>query len=882
MEGLDRELAIYIGDFDTQSQFYTMSGSWVHRKSRSVPFSVSHFVEPHELDALKPYLPKSDVPAAMQDKLHGMSQLVPRSAGQSLIRKMADFWAQADAVYLANSVKLDRAHKHVALPKRLRYATLDEIARDLLPRMAKNREDGKLPNPALYAVHRCLLSEGVGFKAPLKRALRAGGHYEIMAMADMDNMQTVRLHVRKYIDSKFARRSNTTGTTGDIHLADFVAKVQRRIDISRRTRQFTPHGTVGPIHAESSTESHENLPPLRSTLNEMDMRFVRFLESWTALRYCTDFSPLNGTAATILRAVNRYEDVGLNQGTGWTFLQEIGAMAPWESRSAFDLRLANTGLGHPRKLLPNPEGFVPDKLKGIRKDWGDLPVYCIDSSDAHEIDDGISIEKTNTPGQYWLHIHTADPGSHMSPAGPTAQYAEELVETVYMPDRVVTMLPSTFVKGKLSLAQNRPCLTYSARIATTGELLEYNVTAGMLGKVRHITPRVVQESVLQSTFSKRNKFHLVGPDLPPSEPRRMVKGDELSDLDKENLRILHEIGKVHTERRIARGAFVNHIEDFSVSVSMNGWEPTKTAASNTYQSDPSIQISMPVVDSSVRLSVEEEGFNVVAPAMMIAGEVAARWCKDRGIPIIHRVTARNDDKEDPAEFFVKNVLPTRNEQGSFDLTQVKALFNLLGLVQPSTTPGPHFSMGLEMFARCTSPLRRYPDLLLGWQVGSALLEEARLGHSLVGNKKDDFLAFTKAKIDALLPHIDSRERLISFGKRRAKEHWLHHYFLRAWKYGQGSIPRTFSFVLRDIVYLPDRDDFLRGMIDHFQLSSKCECPDWATLEEFKPGDILEVELKDVNIYYQSAIFKALRRMDASEKEALDKENFEMMQSQEII
>lgn len=879
MGGQERELAIYIGDFETQSQFYTMSGRWVHRQSKSVLFSVPHFVQPHELDELRPYLPASDVPGSMQDKLQRMSQLVPRSIGQSLIRKMLDFWAESDAVYQANSVRLDTAHAHVAYPGKFRYATLDEIASVLLPDIGGNAPAHKLPYPALYAVHRSLLIDGVGFKQPLKRPLRAGGHYEILSVKDMSNIELVRSIVREYMDSKFARNS-AAAQNPPSRLQRFAAKARRRIDLSRQYRPFTHNGTVGPLSTKSDDVDHLRLGPLMQDFDATDMKIVQFLESWAALRSLKDFSPLNGVGSAILRAIERYgQDTSLTQATAWTFLQEIGAMAPWESRAAFDMRLPDTGL----TLSTQPgssHGFVSDKLKSVRRDWGDLSVYCIDDSDAHEIDDGISIEETDIPGQYWLHIHTADPGAHTDPTGAVAEYAKALVETVYMPDRVVTMLPSNFVRANLSLAPNRPCLTYSAKVNIGGEILDYKVTPGTVRNVRYVSPRVVEEAVFKTTFSKKINFHLVGPDIPLSTPRRMVEGHELSDLDKANFCLIHEIGKAHTTQRMARGAIYDHQKDFAVSVSFSSKYTAKKSTPANYDEDPSIQILTKVVDGPVPLSAAEEFFNVVQPPMLIAGEVAARWCKDRGIPVIHRVTPRNEDKADPAEFFVKHVLPTKNDQGAFDIAQRNAFFYHLGSVQPSAIPGPHISMGLEMFARCTSPLRRYPDLLLQWQIESAILEEARLGQSLVGNAKDDFLPFTRAQVDAFLPHVDARERLIAHGKRRARMHWLIHFLLRAWKYGEENIPRTFSFVVTAFDDRPNKN-WIIGNVDHFQTRSFCECASWATLHEIKVGDVLEVELSDINVYHSALVYRPIRRLDASEKEALDRKNQETMRSQEI-
>jgi exoribonuclease R len=174
-------------------------------------------------------------------------------------------------------------------------------------------------------------------------------------------------------------------------------------------------------------------------------------------------------------------------------------------------------------------------------------------------------------------------------------------------------------------------------------------------------------------------------------------------------------------------------------------------------------------------------------------------------------------------------------------------------------------MGLDMFARCTSPLRRYGDLLLHWQVESALLEEARLGRSLVGNTKDDFLPFTRAQVDALLPRLDTRERVIAYGKRASNRHWLCLFLLRAWKFKEAKIPSKFPFVVRGVDHVNGN---ILGVMGTFLAGATCAMPTWASPADFRPGDKLEVELADVNVYQQHIFVKALRRLDSAESGTL--------------
>ncbi len=171
--------------------------------------------------------------------------------------------------------------------------------------------------------------------------------------------------------------------------------------------------------------------------------------------------------------------------------------------------------------------------------------------------------------------------------------------------------------------------------------------------------------------------------------------------------------------------------------------------------------------------------------------------------------------------------------------------HLIGGVLPSITPGPHAAVGVDMMVRCTSPLRRFTDLLVHWQIGSALLEEARLGQSLIGNTRDDFLPFSRARVEALLPRIDTREKLIKHCQKEADRQWLCMFLLRAWKLKETELPPSLPFLVKRIS-IDERKIY--GMLTDFSSRAHCSIPDEMDLENFKVGETLDVELEHINVY----------------------------------
>jgi hypothetical protein len=838
-------------------------------------FRVPHFVAPQEVAELLPYLPVADVPRELLGKLNTMERHLPSNIGLPLLRKMHDFVDQSNRTYQANSAALDTCHERVAHQHDFKYSTLYQIASILLPEAVRKAEGPKALSSVLYAVHRALLRRDAGFTLPAKRPSDAGGYLEVLPKDDLLNIERVRDIVREYVSSKLTESLGSPPPERNL-LCRFVRKAQQHIDFSRKTRSFTDYGTISPISVKP--EFYSDLGQVEAFDGD-DRMFIKFLELWVGLGVFQYSSTLDSIGVAILRAIGRYDDAAaIHHRAGWTLLQEIGIIPPWAIRQSFKLRLPNTGLR--LSALPSEvtTGFVPDKLKGMRQDWGDLPVYCIDDSGAHEIDDGLSIEAADTPGEYWLHIHTADPGAHIDPSGAAAKYAEAFVGNVYMPDRVLSMLSSNYVQANLSLAKNRPCLTYSAKMNTGGELLDYKITPGIVRNVLHITKRTVYEAILKSPYPLKTLSHAVGQNMTQSIRRHMNHLQELSDHDKESLTLLHLIGKALTKQRTARGGYSPPGHKPSISVSTSSIERSSNGISTYYHGDPSIQVLTTTLGSSDPVALENEFLDVVGPLMLLAGEVGARWCNDRGIPVFYRLTPRHEDGADPGEYFLKHVLPKIDKRGDWDDAVAQSYFKLIGAAQSSSSPGPHMSIGVEMFARCTSPLRRYSDLVLQWQVEASILEEARLGKSLVGNTKQNFLPFSKARIDALIPYLHDKEKITGISGYASTSHWLTLFLLRSQVYGQAKIPKTFSLVVKTIKPVFHE---VRGMLGHFQTGVRAQC-DICPVTEIEVGDILEVEPDEIDTFRSYTLFRVIRRLNQSEKEALDRENMLMMDSQEII
>jgi exoribonuclease R len=422
-----------------------------------------------------------------------------------------------------------------------------------------------------------------------------------------------------------------------------------------------------------------------------------------------------------------------------------------------------------------------------------------------------------------------------------AEKAEIGIENIYMPEQVYSILPKASVQQHFSLASKRPSMTFSARMNKSGHILESKINPGKIHKVLFFSPAVLQEVVLgQPAAAVKETVRVVGQSVSDvsetSSYRTMLRSHELSDLHKTELLLLHEIGDAHAALLRAKGGVD---QNFPPRPKMVVQVPGEEAQDDS----PRIQLSSVEPGSGPRIPANQG--NLVQSFMLVAAQVAAKWCNDRGIPIPYRVTPRNPAKEDPSEFFIRKVLPSRAENGVAPFEVTSEYLRLIGGVLPSIAPGPHAAVGVDMMARCTSPLRRFTDLLVHWQIGAALLEEARLGQSLVGNTRDGFLPFSRTRVEELLPRIDTREKLIKYGQKEADRQWLCLFLLRAWQYKEAELPSKMPFFVRSID-IERRKVF--GMLTDFAARAHCSVPDEINLEEIRVGETLQVELEHINVY----------------------------------
>ncbi|KAJ9157249.1 RNB-domain-containing protein [Pleurostoma richardsiae] len=855
-----RLLAICLGRFNGLNHFYTNTGKWFTSHAVQTLFTVHNFVEPSELQPVINALPSKDAPIEVLNVMQELGQGPSRDVGAGLIARMQRFALQADAIHQANAARLDNAHSF--LGKEEKYLNLHEIAEALLP--ARLNIQGRFAPEALYAVHRTLMRDDVAFRPLSPLGHRRSYLFEISSQVDVMIAERLENMVRAFFEDP----ERLLGPLNDNKLkkstlGSFILRAREAIDRSRKSRNWSHYGLLSPA---GETDTSPQRP-----WTVADTQILHFMELWAAHGKFSNSSRLHWVGSAILRAVEKYESAEyLDSTMGWVFLQELGWISPCDIQSRYRLRLpgippARLG-GLQRPLLDSEQNLLgPDILAEQRVDCS-LRAYCIDSASATDIDDAISIEPTSKLGEHWIHVHIADPASRIQADTPLADRAELVPQTAYLPGHFERMFDHESVRSTFSLAPDRPCLTFSALVNEDGAILDSKITPGRLHDVIYITGKEVNQlcgdETLLMNLDQAQAFEVGKPastEYPPN--RKMTTAGQLPQQDVQALQTLSRLANAIQNIRLARGAMPLYWPRPSTQVSFEHVEIEEDRDGFlTCVDDPFIRVSYegntstPVVDSTMRL----------------AGEIAARWCSSRGIPVPFRTQPDAARNLALLQSFTQNDLYPCLAAGKRPTeTQWRTMRALLGADEISAEPGLHFTMGVDMYTKATSPLRRYSDLLVHWQIEAALLEESRRGASLVGNTDESFLPFTKEHLEqSVLPMLRMRERTMrTLDNRDGNNEWILQALVRAWRFGDLSpgspapLPSRFRFAVQTVL----GRRAVRGRLDWFDQTAVM-APEGlnamgVTMTDIKVGDVFEVELEDVNVPARQITVRAMGRAD---------------------
>ena len=327
---------------------------------------------------------------------------------------------------------------------------------------------------------------------------------------------------------------------------------------------------------------------------------------------------------------------------------------------------------------------VDEADKQGRVDLRHLPLVTIDGADSKDFDDAVLCEKT--PKGYRLLVAIADVSHYVHVGSALDQEGLRRATSVYFPGRVVPMLPEVLSNGLCSLNPHvdRLCLCTEMLINEQGQIIRSRFFEGVMQSHARLTYDQVAAILLDQDEEQLSTFEHVVPAL----------------------EALHGLYKVLRAEREARGAI-----DF---------DTVETRI--LFGEDRKIESIVPYERNDAHKIIEE---------CMIAANVAAgRYLARRKIPGLYRVHDRpsgdklddlrgmlkekglqlgGGDKPQPSDF--NKVLNEAQGRVDFHAIQTMLLRSLNQAVYSPDNLG-HFGLAHEHYAHFTSPIRRYPDLMV--------------------------------------------------------------------------------------------------------------------------------------------------------------------------
>ena len=373
--------------------------------------------------------------------------------------------------------------------------------------------------------------------------------------------------------------------------------------------------------------------------------------------------------------------------------------------------------------------YIPEHDRAGRRDFRGLPIVTIDGETAKDFDDAVYVERLPW-GNYLLHVHIADAAHYVRPGSAVDREARLRGTSVYFPDRAVPMLPLDLSNGICSLNPHVDRLVMSAlmEIDPEGRVVEYELLPGIIRSAERMTYTAVRDILLDEPTARQRYAALI-----------------------QHFKLMDELALILNRRREQRGSI-----DFDLP-------------------EPLIEFDEFGRMVGVTRSERNIAHRLIEEFMLAANEAVAGYLERRGIPSLYRIHEKPDPKkvlefEEIAATFGYSLgveLPAaqrlrtskRDERDRYPrflerldakeleisprhyqrLTQrlegkpeerILSYLMLRSLKQARYLDENigHFALAAQTYTHFTSPIRRYPDLIVHRILKAALEKEGGSAH----------------------------------------------------------------------------------------------------------------------------------------------------------
>jgi ribonuclease R len=367
-----------------------------------------------------------------------------------------------------------------------------------------------------------------------------------------------------------------------------------------------------------------------------------------------------------------------------SILEDLGEMsAPGVD---IDSLLADAGIqeAFPPEVIAEAEKMsgevTPERMEG-RRDLREEITFTIDPETAKDYDDAVSLEP-HPDGGWWLGVHIADVSTYVTPGSLIDKEAYQRGNSIYLVDRAVMMLPKELTTKVCSLNPENDHLTHTAMIhlSEAGEMLDYETFPSVIHSKARLTYTQVQR------FIDGKDDHNI--------PERILQ----------RLKNLWPLVQAVRALRVANGSVEINTPEIEIKLNSRG-----------------------KVEKMMPRSESKEAYRLIEDCMLLANRAVAEILIAAEKPAIYRIHAEPDEEQWAAmgmelQALGIDALPQNRQDinqaiqlaagTAVEYTAILAILRNFKRAEYDATQIGHFGLAFDDYTHFTSPIRRYPDLLV--------------------------------------------------------------------------------------------------------------------------------------------------------------------------
>lgn len=535
--------------------------------------------------------------------------------------------------------------------------------------------------------------------------------------------------------------------------------------------------------------------------------------------------------------VNRWER---RDDAPWGEIVDVLGM-PGENNTEMHAILAEYGLPYKfpdaveRAAATIPVEITPDEI-ARRRDFRDICTFTIDPADAKDFDDALSF-RTLESGNFEVGVHIADVTHYVRPGDVLDKEAYERGTSVYLVDRTVPMLPEILSNNLCSLREGEEKLTFSA-------VFEMNAKAKV---IKRWFGRTVIKSNKRFSYEQAQEIieAAAAGQAVQSGDKQAVQPEVAAQKDKQAVQPevrqavlqLHKLASIMRAKRFAEGSISFERPEMKVIVDSNG-KP------------------LDVVEK-----ITKEANWLIEEFMLLANREVAHYVtkslKSKAPTFVYRIhETPNEEKIKSLSDFVKNFgykfTPSKNPREiATELNTLmeeskgrpeNAAISILALrsmarAEYSTDNVGHYGLGFDYYTHFTSPIRRYPDMMV---------------HRLLARYMDKGRSEKKQLFEQMCQHASAREQLATEAERASIKY-------KTVEFMQDKLGKEYDGTISGItewgLYVQIEPTKVEGMValrdikgDYFVFDEKRYClRGKASRQVFTLGDKVRVKVERTNL-----------------------------------